>query len=207
LSRVSDIFFLKSEKKLISQDDIVYLKQKEKGTSSLIPGTLYAVIEIREEPIVDTVTKEEIGIQHNIKGIVEITEILQNDPLIAEARVSKTFHALRVNDLLIPYKNRSPKITLTDSPAGLDGNIIVEEEHKKIFADGNIAFINKGSNAGVMPGQYYSIYKKEELGDFVKKIDVGSVFVLHAENETATVLITKSKEALTPGTNIRTPVR
>ncbi|MFH2064012.1 MAG: LysM peptidoglycan-binding domain-containing protein [Pseudomonadota bacterium] len=201
------IFKAKDMKSLISEDDIVYLQQKEKGAPALIPGTLYAVIDIRKDPITDTVTKKYIGMQHNMKGIVEITEILQNDPLLAEARVSKTFRALRIDDLLIPYKKRSPKITLTDSPAGLDGNIITEEDHKKIFAEGEIAFINKGSNDGVMPGQHYSIYTKEDLGDFIKKIDVGAIAVLHTENETSTVLITKSKGELTPGVSIRTPAR
>jgi hypothetical protein len=201
------VFKVKSEKKLISEDDIVYVKQKDTETPVLIPGTLYAVIEMRKEPVRDNVTNQYIGIQHNIKGIVEITEILQKDPMIAEARVSKTFNTIGIDDILIPYKKRSPKIILTDSPAGLDGKIITDENNKAIFAEGEIAFINKGDLDGVMPGQRYSIYKKEELDDFVKKIDAGSLIVLHTENETSTVLITKSKDALEPGIGICTPVK
>jgi hypothetical protein len=201
------IFKAKNKKTLLSEDDIVYLKQKEKGTPILIPGTLYAVIEKRIDPIIDNVTKQYIGIQHNVKGVIEITEILRDDPMLAEARVSKTFQALRINDLLIPYKRRSPKITLTDSPAGLEGIIITDENHKKIFAEGEIAFINKGDRDGVKPGQHYNIYSKEDLDDFIKKIDMGSLTVLHTENETSTVLITKTKDALVPGINIRTPVQ
>jgi LysM repeat protein len=201
------IYKAKREKTLISEDDIVYLKRKEKNSPALIPGTLYAVFEIREKPILDPVTKNDIGIQHIIKGVVEITEILQNEPMLAEARVSKAFRAIHVDDLLIPYKSRTPKIILTNSPPGLDGNIITDENHKQIFAEGEIAFINKGRNDGVMPGQYYSVYKKEDLGGFIKKIDIGSIAVLHTEDETATVLITKSTDAFPPGINIRTPVQ
>ncbi|RPJ77639.1 MAG: LysM domain-containing protein [Deltaproteobacteria bacterium] len=201
------ILKVKGGKSLISEDDIVYLKQKDTETPALIPGTLYAVIEMRKEPAKDSVTNQYIGIQHNIKGIVELTEILQKDPMIAEARVSKTFSAISVDDILIPYKKRSPKITLTESPAGLEGKIITEESNKKIFAEGDVAFINKGDLDGVMPGQHYSIYRKEELDDFVKKVDVGSLIVLHAENETATVLITKSKDALVPDIGICTSLK
>ena len=197
----------KGDQTLISEDDIVYLKQKEKDSPALIPGTLYAVYSIRKKPILDPVTEKYIGIQHQIKGVVEITEILQSAPVLAEARVTKAFQAIHVDDLLIPYMNRSPKITLTASPAGLDGNIITDENHKQIFAEGEIAFINRGRNDGVMPGQHYSVYKKEDLGDFVKKIDIGSIAVLHTEDQTATVLITKSADAFPPGINIRTPVQ
>ncbi len=201
------VFKIKGEKKLISEDDIIYLKQKNTETPALIPGTLYAVIEMQKEPIIDNVTNQYVGIQHNIKGIVEITEIMQKDPMIAEARVSKTFNTIGFDDILIPYKKRSPKIILTDSPADLDGRIITEENHKKIFAEGDVAFINKGNADGVMHGQHYSIYRKEELDDFVKKIDMGSFIVLHTESETSTVLITKSKGELVPDIGFCTPVK
>jgi LysM repeat protein len=207
VSAHATIFKVKDGKSLISEDDIVYLKQKDTETPALIPGTLYAVIQVRKEPVKDNVTNQYIGIQHNIKGIVELTEILQKDPMIAEARVSKAFSAISVDDILIPYKERSPKITLTESPAGLDGKIIKDESDKKIFAEGDVAFINKGDLDGVMPGQHYSIYKKEELDDFIKKIDAGSLIVLHTENETATVLITKSKDALVPDVGICTSLK
>lgn len=201
------IFKMKGDKTLISKDDIVYLKQKDNAPNALIPGSLYSIFEILENPIMDDISKKYIGMQHNIKGVVEITEILQKDPMIAEGRVASTFREVNIGDLLMPYKRRSPKITLTESPEGIDGKILVTQTHKRIFADDTIAFIDKGEQDGIRPGQRYNIYYEENLDEIVKKIDIGSLIVLHTEKTTSTVFITKSNKALEPGFKIRTPIQ
>ena len=203
----ASILKMKGDKTLISKDDIVYLKQENDAPDALIPGSLYSVFEILESPIKDNISEDYIGMQHNIKGVVEITEILQENPMIAEGRVTSAFQEINIGDLLMPYKRRSPKITLTQSPEGIDGKILVTQKHATIFADGTIAFIDKGEKDGIQPGQRYSIYYPEDLDDFVKKIDAGSLIVLHIEKTTSTVLITNSDKALEPGVKIRTPLR
>jgi hypothetical protein len=192
---------------MISEGDIVYLKQKTNMTQTLITGGLYLIFEILEDPIKDSITENYIGMQHNIKGIVEINEILQKDPVIAEGRVTSTFQEIGIGDLLMPYKRRSPKITLTQSPEGIDGKILVTQKHAKIFADNTVAFIDKGERDGIQPGQRYSIYYEENLDEITKKIDIGSLIVLHIEKTTSTVLITNSDKALEPGVKIRTPLQ
>jgi len=201
------IFKMKGEKTLLSKDDIVYLKQKDNAPQTLIPGSLYSVFEILEDPIKDNISEDDIGMQHNIKGVVEITEILKKNPMIAEGRITGTFREINIGDLLMPYKRRSPKITLTQSPEGIDGKILVTQKHKSIFADDTIAFINKGEQDGIQPGQRYSIYYTENLDEITKKIDIGSLIVLHTEKTTSTVLITESDKALEPNFKFRTPLR
>jgi len=201
------IFSIKGEKTMISEDDIVYLKQEKDVTHTLVPGTLYTVFEILEDPVKDKVSNDYIGMQHNIKGILEITEILQLNPVVAEGRVKTAFQEMKIGDLLMPYQRRSPKITLSQSPEGIDGKILVTKRHDAIFADNTIAFMNKGEQDGIQRGQKYSIYYEESPNEVVKKIDIGSLIVLHTEKTTATVLVTDSDKELEPGVKIRTPLK
>ena len=88
------------------------------------------------------------------------------------------------------------------------------EEHLNIFAESDVAFINRGRRQGVQPGQIYSIYHADHV-DFGTvspqpaisiPVTYGELLVLHTEDETATVLITSAKRELEEGIQIRTPL-
>ena len=129
------------------------------------------------------------------------------------AKVVKSFRSIAVNDFILPYQRRSPKIPITESVPGLIGSIIVSEEQSEIIGDLTLAFIDKGKTNDVRNGQVYSIFyqEKEEVDATGKKsviltpVDFGKLIVLHTEEETATVLVTQLDQSATPGTLIRTP--
>ncbi len=197
------IFKVKDEKRLISAGDIIYLKQEKTDRPALIPGGLYTVYRTLEEPIKDLDSGKPIGIQHDMVGLIEISEMISQEPVIAEAKVLKSAKPIQINDKIMPYKRRSPDIPLTESVKNFDCRILVTMEHEKIFGQ-TIAFIDKGETEGVKPGQEYSIYYKEELNPVSKKIDIGRLMVLQTEPTTATVVITSSKRDLEPGLGVRT---
>jgi len=201
------IFKVKEDKKLIGSGDIVYISQKE--SNSLIPGGRYTVYRTLE-PIYDQTTKKFIGIQHYLLGVVEITNTA---PRFAIAKVIRSFNNIRVNDKLMPYKRRSINIVQQKSREGLLGKIIVAEEHNLLIGDRTTAFINKGEDNGVKPGQYYSIfYQKKSSTDPAsrKKIPLdavifGKFIVLHTEKTTSTVYIISTNRQIAPGSKICTP--
>ncbi len=200
------IFKVRENKKLISVGDTVYLKQKGDEGPELIPGSLYAVFRVFNDPVRDPDTDDKIGYQHHLKGVVEIKAILNESPLIAEAKVVKNYQSMKLKDRLMPYKWRSPKITLAESPEGLTGKILLSQDRGKIFATHHVAFINKGEKDGVMRGQEYDIFSEEKLDVIKKELDIGKLLVLHTEQTTSTVVITNSTTAITPGTKIRSAV-
>ena len=112
------------------------------------------------------------------------------------------------------YKRRSHKIPLTQSKKRLDGKIILSEEHGNIIGDNDIAFIDKGSKDGVKLGQQYSIYyqEKQRLNTETKEdvlltqIVYGTLLVLHTEQTTSTVLITRSDKGINTGAKICSPI-
>jgi hypothetical protein len=130
-------------------------------------------------------------------------------------RVVAAYRPIKVGDLLMPFSRRLPQIGMQQSPAGLEGQIIESEEHQSIFGESAIAFIDKGEQEGVRPGQLYMIYKQEKYRVNPKKknettltpVLLGELIVLHTEKTTATVMITDSRMSIKPGTKIITPFK
>jgi len=199
------IFKVKDDKGLISTGDLVFIRSKG-DISSLTVGSKYSVYKI-SKPIIDPKTEALIGTQHYLTGVVEI---MKTDPRFAVARVIQSYRAMEVGNLLMPYKRRLPKIELTQSKKGLNGQLIISEEHDNIIGDNDIAFIDKGSKDDVKLGQQYSIYYQEKQPlDTETKEDVlltqivyGTLLVLHTEQTTSTVLITRSDRSINPGAKI-----
>ncbi len=202
------IFKVKDNKKLIGVGDLVYIKQKK--DKDLLLGNKYTVYRTFE-PISDKKTKTLIGTQHYLTGVVEITKI---EPRFALALVVQSYRAIGVNDLLMPYKKRSPNIVLTESQKGLKGKIIISEAHGNIIGDNAIAFIDKGRMNGVKRGQLYSIYyqEKQRIDRESKEdvnltpVDYGTFLVLYTEQSTSTVLITRSEQSIVPEVAFQSPI-
>ncbi|NVM21452.1 MAG: LysM peptidoglycan-binding domain-containing protein [Desulfobacterales bacterium] len=188
---------VKGDKLMISTGDPVYIRPI--GGIDFATGDRFAVFRIVKR-LKDRDTKAVIGFQHYIVGVVEMVEVA---PEFCVARVVRSFGDIELNDLLMPYEERSPRITLTESKKGLKGRIIISEEHQAIFADHAIVFIDKGDKDGVKIGQSYSIYyqDKERIDPKAKAVllspvDFGRLLVLHTEETTATALVTMAEKAV-----------
>lgn len=202
----AEIFKSKNNKSLISMGDVVYVKQTSASKPALIRGALYTVYRTLEKEIIEHSSGKPAGIQHDLLGIVEISEIISPESAIAEAKVVRSFQPILLKDKIMPYKQRPADIPLTESVKNLDGEILITVQHENIFAQ-TIAFINRGQNDGVKPGQEYGIYYNEDLDSIVKKVDIGKLMVLHTEATTATVVVTEYKRDLAPGFGFRSLVQ
>jgi hypothetical protein len=194
---------------MISIDDIVYINPE--GQAALKPGERHTIYRTFD-PIVDGKTKELIGTQHLLCGVLEI---LQKEPDFAVAKVIKAYRPIQLTDKLMPYNRRLPRIPLTPSQPGIEGLIIKPEEKRDMVAETQIAFIDRGKAHGIRLGQLYSIYYRDEheLGTprapkkVVTPVDYGELIVIHVEENTATVLITNSEKEFFAGTRVRTPLK
>ena len=203
------IFKVKDDKEMISKGDLVYIRPNE--DASFIQGSKFTVYKTLKS-LRDGKTNSYIGIQYYLTGIVEI---IKKEPQFVVARVVKSFRTIEVNNLLMPYVKRLPKVILTESKKELKGKIIVSEERASIIGDNTVAFINKGSKNGVKSGQSYTIFyqEKKRLDPAIKAdvllppVDFGTLLVLHAEETTATVLITSAEKSIYPGANIYFPLQ
>lgn len=193
---------------MISEGDIVYIRPE--GSAGFARGSVMTIFRT-SDPIVDKPTKELIGTQHLLCGTVEI---LQREPDYAIAKVLKSYRPIVLGDKLMPYEKRSPRIGIQKSQAGIDGTILFSEEHLNMFAEFNVAFIDRGRMHGIQPGQIYSIYYRDENNfgtaaspqNIVIPVDYGELIVLHVEDNNATVLVTGSDKEFFAGTRVRTPL-
>jgi hypothetical protein len=203
------IFKIKDDKVLVSQGDSVYISYADKDALPIMQGGRYTIYR-KLDPTKDRKRNRQLGGQYYILGVVEVTR-LEEDFVIA--KVVKSFRAIAINDFILPYERRSPKIPITESVPDLIGNIIISEEHAAIIGDLTLAFINKGKADNIKEGQVYHIFyqEKEALKIKGKKsvilnpVDYGQFIVLHTEQETSTVLITQTDQSAPPGGLFRTP--
>jgi hypothetical protein len=205
---VGSIFAVKDNKVLISANDIVYIKPNPDQTTPLMPGSRYTAYRTMQ-PTPDKKTNARFGTQYYLLGTVEIIQV---EPRFTTAKVIAAHRAIRPDDLIMPYQARSSRIPLAASPQGLQGHIITGEEHQELIGDHHIAFIDKGAQDQILPGQRYAIFyqRQERLGATAREsvelpaVDHGALIVLHAEQQTATVLITKSFRDINAGDTFRT---
>ena len=203
------IFKVLETKDMISKDDIVYIRPE--GDAKLVPGKRYTIYRTLK-PIRDRFNNKYIGIQHLLTGVVEITQV---QPNYAIGTVIESYRPIILEDKLMPYYRRIPEIILKDSPRGIEGQIIEAEDHNRIIGDQMIAFIDKGKNDGVHPGQFYSVFHQtsEHLHPNKRNkvtllpVDIAELLVVHTENTTATVIITKADREFEAGSKIRSPVQ
>ena len=195
-------------KALIGQYDQLYLVGIDHEFQVGDKYTIYRKL----KPVLDNETNAYIGIQHLLVGLCEITEV-HTDTAIAD--VIRSWRIIQRKDLLTPYLERSPIIEIKDSVPGLFGKFISNEEHFRLTGQFQTAFINKGESDGVEIGQYYTLYLQDKSRVWttsgVNKMiqmplqDIGKVLVLHTEDNTATVLLTRSEKNIDPWTGITTP--
>jgi len=200
------IFKVREDKVMISEGDLVYIRAEEEAT--LKTGDYYTVFRTLR-PLREQGADKLIGIQHCIVGVVKITEV---EPAFSMGRVILSFQDIKVQDLIMPYEGRSPKIELVESEEGLEGRIIVSERRSLIIGDRTVVFINRGRKDGVKVGQTYSVYyqEREDLDADGKEsvllppVDFGEILILHTEETTATALVTMAQKAILPGAKTHT---
>ena len=205
------IFEVQGRKVMISEGDMVYIRPEgDTAQGVLIPGSRHTVFR-QMEPTDERDSTETIGTQHYILGIVEVTK-KEADMVIA--KVLKSFRPIRVDDMLMPFSPRSSNIELKPSIPGIDGHIIISEDHLELTGDYTLAFIDKGRADNIQAGQQYSIYSKQKTvlendeisSKSLPPLDFGTFLVLHTEQTTSTVVITSAAKVIWPGERFRTPV-
>lgn len=202
------LFKVLLDKEMISTHDQVYIRYPESGkVVAFSPGQRLTVY--RTMPPTDKRSSEDaIGTQHLLLGIIEITSVKSQ---YATAKVLKAYRSIEVGDLLMTYQAQNTDLKVTDSTPGIKGRIISAEDHNVLLGEKMVAFIDKGQDDNIRPGQIYSISYQETENINKKKafplepIDIGSLVVLRTEKSTSTVFITKSLEDIAPGQMIRTP--
>ncbi len=186
---------------MMSVNDVIYIKS---GTDSpLIPQERYQVF--ATEPVKQKTNGTTFrGIKHLIKAEIEV---IDTNERYATAVIRKSYREATVGDKIMAYTPRDTMLTIQDNPVPIDGEILCSEDNEVMVNDQRIAFINKGANDNVYPGQIYSILQVQEnrsvhdTDDVVllDPLDSGRLIILHTEADSSTVMVLSSKRDIHPG--------
>jgi hypothetical protein len=191
---------VRDRKKMISDGDTVYIHAI--GEAQLSTGDLCTVYRTFR-PLREPGSYREIGIQHYLLGVVEI---LKKNEGFYTAKVIRSYRSMKLGDLVMPFMKRTPMIALADGLAGLEGRLLISEDHTKVMGEAQTAFMDRGEADGVAVGQMYSVYYQEKSKKHPRtgamlnfpRIAIGDLLVVHTEKTTATVLVIRSERALMP---------
>ncbi len=197
------IFKVRGSHDLIGKGDEVYIK--ETGNVPIVIGRYYTVFKLLKT-VTDGKTEQHDIHQYSLTGIIEA--IRKEEPSLVVGKVIQSFRIISVNDHVMPYIGRSPKIYLAESVKGLEGKIIGSEEGSGMIGQNSVAFIDRGHKDGVKQGQTYYLYYQEEIRPNpdaeqkirLPRIHIGKFIVLYSEESTSTVLILQSDREVYPGT-------
>lgn len=200
------IFKTREDKEMISYGDTVYIRLE--GADAMPVGSLFTVYRTMG-PVNDPENKKNaLGVQHYLTGVVEVTRKEEGFVL---ATVIRSFRPIEINDRVMPYEAVSPKIYLNNNPASVSGTVLHSEEEADLIGEHAIAFINKGEQDGVALGQRYRVFNQEKVklnskdskSTLLPPVDVGTIVVLHTEQNTATVLVIGNHIEFAPGAKFR----
>lgn len=201
------LFKSKDDLALIDEGAMVYV-YPEPGAPALAVGSQYTLFRTFNR-VKSPETHAVIGVQHLLTGVVEITAV---EPNFAIGKILTSYREIEINDRLMPYVRRDAEIPDRPGMEGLLGRVIKPEEENVLIGQDAIVFIDKGENDGVQPGQEYAIFLQESARpnpSEVRKVDltplhIGDLRVLHTEPNTATVLVTRSKQPVVAGNIVKT---
>jgi hypothetical protein len=204
-----EIFKSLLDKKLVSVNDTVYIRNPESGSVStnLSPGSRWTVYRTMR-PTEARNSEAEIGTQHLLLGVLEI---VKNEGQFAIAKIIDTYRAIQIGDLLMPYEKKPHEINIVKSAPGIDGQVINSEEHRQLIGSLFVVFIDKGAQDNIRPGQMYDLYSLESaLVEGKKSVPldqrpIGDLLVLHTEETTSTCLVTDINRKVTGQQRFKTP--
>lgn len=197
------------DKYLIGENDKIIIEPQSGATFEV--GQHYLVYML-SKAIRDPDSNKAIGVQHYPTGTVRIDKI---EPKVVLGQIVKAYRPIAIGQMVMPSAKRSAKIALAPAPAGITAKIIASEENDTMLGDTFVAYIDRGTRDGIAPGQQLNIFERisqpieqpKKGTVMLPPSNLGAAIVLHAEDTTATVLITDSLKELMPGTPVGTPAR
>ena len=183
----------------LATGDIVYLDGGLAG--GLFPGTLYTVIQPREQVFEPGSRTALMGRFYRQSGRVRVLSV-QDETAIAE--IVQTCVPINVGDGLVPYVAQPIPLVSRGLPTGVNDPVgagalvdaprIVRSE-SRVFTIGqdHVVYVDRGEGE-IEPGQIYTIYRQNQRG--LPPVVVGEVGILKVHERSAVAKVIESRHAV-----------
>ena len=166
-------------------------------------GDRFSIVRLGN-PVTHPVTKQKLGFLVLAPG--ELT-ILERKNEIAIAKINKSYAPISPGDMILPAKPVLPVTVPIRTQKKIEGIVVFSQEGTVVISEKEIVFIDRGSEAGVMVGDVFSIYQrparlrgvygepKEEMKE-IPLARVGDLVVVSVQPETSTAVVTRSPQPI-----------
>lgn len=198
----------KEKKILMTSDDEVFVSFKEK--EGIKQGSRYTVYTVGKE-ITHPDTGKPIGYEIDILGSITVTRA----DGVVEALVDNSFKEIPLGARVRPYSEPVREVEITKASSEVAGVIVMALEGKENLSEGDIAYLDKGSDHGLMKGNVMRIFRSvpeaaDPMGSgkniALPPLDLGMLVVLEAAEGTSTAVVVKSVRPINWGDKVSTTV-
>ena len=190
----------RDESGYLSEGDLVYIKLKP--GQAVKSGDRYYMARWGD-PVNHPVTREKAG---NIVRISGRVAVLDGKGPVVPAKIERSFFQVRYGDLIVaPGPDLPPSVSLR-FPPNIEGIVLASSEWEENITQQVAVYIDRGSQAGVITGDVFSIYKlpyytkeAKENNPNLPLLKVGEGVAILVSPETSTLMITQSYEAIHVG--------
>ncbi|MFC2171250.1 LysM peptidoglycan-binding domain-containing protein [Acidobacteriota bacterium] len=172
-----------------SVGDVVYINRGE--ADGVIPGDEFMII--RKGDLVNhPITEKLMGRKMDMVGRMIV---LAAQTKTSTARISNACDVATLGEILVPYSQipiplasgymRTSKYW-TESSGKRQGYVITTKDGVVTAAEGMLVGIDVGSADGIVPGDFFTIFRANPVGKELPRKILGDLVVLTVEDETAT---------------------
>jgi len=206
MDKAGKILDAEDEKIMLSDGDILYVTLKDEGR----PGERYTIFKT-EKRIVHPATKKKIGYKIVTLGTIELTGKTNSEGL-AKAKIIETFDAVSRGDMLTPREDIPEYISFKPSGSQLSGYIVAGREDRETFGQGDVVYLDLGTNQGIQTGNTFVAYqsgekikdKKASRSYTLPDTTIGRLLVLYPKKDSSIAIILDSVEEMKIGETIKT---
>lgn len=157
-----------------SLTDTIYIDKGE--NDGVTEGDMFMVVHLSDEKIQHPVKFGSLGRKVIYDGIIKISEVRNS---VSKGTIVKVFRGIERGDMIIPYDEAvtAPFID-PDKPIAdksISGYIVAGKEEKQGTAEGDIIYLDIGSEEGVETGDVFDIIDDDKVltrdGSVVKGLD------------------------------------
>jgi hypothetical protein len=196
------IFDFESEKVLIGENDIVYVKMNKEAIN---PGDRFTVYDI-SQPIEDPLSGEECGYIHTFNGVLVVEEVKEGYYV---ARIEESYRSIHRNDLLLPYHPVSSCVLPLPYQWDLAAHVVAGKENLHLHGQYSVVYLNSGFKEGVRRGNVFEVIKERE--SYIEEKQsvslppeiLAHVLVLATTEQTSAGVVFQSSKNFGNGVNIR----
>ncbi|MBE9536038.1 MAG: LysM peptidoglycan-binding domain-containing protein [Proteobacteria bacterium] len=204
MNTVGNIIDAKDTKVMLSEGDVVYVALND----SVDAGALYTIFKAGSS-VRHPATGKKVGYRIVTLGTMEVTGT-DSEGLVV-AKIMETFDAVSRGDLVTPKEDIPEYISFKASDSQLSGYIVAGRELRVTFGQGDVVYLDMGTNQGVETGNTFIVYRegktvKDKMSKRRYKLPtttVGRLLVLHPKKDSSIAIILDSAEEMKLGETIK----